>query len=60
MGNKILSGISFEEIEDEIESTKVNIHKCQIKKELDITQEYDEYLKWLYNDNALAAILLNI
>ena len=51
MGNKILRGMSIDEIEAEVENTKVNIHKCQIKKELDITQEYDEYLTWLYNEN---------
>lgn len=51
MCKNISRGMSVEEIEAEVENTKINIHKCQIKKELDITQEYDEYLKWLYNEN---------
>lgn len=51
MCKNISRGMSVEEIEAEVENTKINIHKCQINKELDITQEYDEYLKWLYNEN---------
>lgn len=32
MSNNIVNGLSIEEIEDEIERTKIDIHKCEIKR----------------------------
>ncbi len=43
--------IKHEEIESEIEEAKVKIHKCSLKREIDINAQYDEYINWLYDEN---------
>ncbi|MDY2883985.1 MAG: DnaB-like helicase N-terminal domain-containing protein, partial [Romboutsia timonensis] len=48
MKDKINSDMSLEEIESEVEGVKVKVHKCNIKKELDIDKQYDDYINWLY------------
>ena len=51
MSHKIANGLSIEEIEEELEDTKISIHKCDIKQELNLVNQYDDYMKWLYDDN---------
>lgn len=51
MKDKINSDMSLEEIESEVEGVKVKVHKCNIKKELDIDKQYDDYINWLYDEN---------
>ena len=50
MASRINEDMSFESIESEIENVKVKIHKCGIRKELEITKQYDDYVKWLYEE----------
>ena len=50
MVSRINEDMSFESIESEIENVKVKIHKCGIRKELEITKQYDDYVKWLYEE----------
>lgn len=49
--DKINGDMNLEEIESEIEEAKVKIHKCSLKKEIDINAQYDEYINWLYDEN---------
>lgn len=49
--DKINADMNLEEIESEIEEAKVKIHKCSLKKEIDINAQYDEYINWLYDEN---------
>lgn len=49
--DKINGDMNLEEIEGEIEEAKVKIHKCSLKKEIDINAQYDEYINWLYDEN---------
>lgn len=49
--DKINADMNLEEIEGEIEEAKVKIHKCSLKKEIDINAQYDEYINWLYDEN---------
>ena len=49
--DKINSDMELEEIENEIENVKIKIHKCSVKKEIDIDAQYDEYINWLYDEN---------
>ena len=51
MMDKVNSDMGLDEIESEVESVKVKIHKCNIKKEIDIEGQYDEYVNWLYDEN---------
>ncbi|WP_195989455.1 DnaB-like helicase C-terminal domain-containing protein [Clostridium sp. D53t1_180928_C8] len=51
MAEKINGDMNLEDIEDELEDIKVKIHKCNVKKEIDIEAQYDEYIKWLYDEN---------
>lgn len=51
MIDKLNSDMELEEIENEVENVKIKIHKCSIKKEIDIQFQYDEYIKWLYDEN---------
>ena len=51
MSINIANGLSIEEIEEELENTKIKIHKCEVKKGLGIIGQYDKYMKWLYDDN---------
>lgn len=60
MCNNINENMSIEEIENELESTKVNIHKCHIKKEIDIASQYNDYMTWLYDDNRNKGISSNL
>ena len=38
-------------IPEEVENAKLQVHKCEIKKELDIEAQYSDYIKWLYDSN---------
>lgn len=49
--DKINGDMNLEEIEGEIEEAKVKIHKCSLKREIDINAQYDEYINWLYDEN---------
>ena len=49
--DKVNSDMELEEIENEIENVKIKIHKCSVKKEIDIDAQYDEYINWLYDEN---------
>ncbi|WP_304406760.1 replicative DNA helicase [uncultured Clostridium sp.] len=49
--DKINGDMNLEEIESEIEEAKVKIHKCSLKREIDINAQYDEYINWLYDEN---------
>ena len=49
--DKVNSDMELEEIENEIENVKIKIHKCSLKKEIDIDSQYDEYINWLYDEN---------
>ena len=49
MVDKITDSMSIEEIEAEVEMLQINIHKCQIKKEINIDKQYEEYMRWLYD-----------
>lgn len=51
MINKINEDMSFKDIEEEVENAKLQVHKCEIKKELDIEAQYSDYIKWLYDSN---------
>ena len=51
MMEKVNSDMDLDEIENHIEDVKVKIHKCSVKKEIDIDAQYDEYINWLYDEN---------
>lgn len=51
MIDKVNSDMELGEIEDELENIKIKIHKCDVKKEIDIDVQYDEYINWLYDEN---------
>lgn len=51
MRNVLNGDMSLEELEAEVESAKVKVHKCEIKKEIDITKQYEDYMQWLYDDD---------
>ena len=51
MMEKVNCDMDLEEIENELENVKVKIHKCSVKKEIDIDAQYDEYINWLYDEN---------
>lgn len=51
MMEKVNCDMNLEEIENELENVKVKIHKCSVKKEIDIDVQYDEYINWLYDEN---------
>ena len=51
MIDKVNRDMELGEIEDELENIKIKIHKCDVKKEIDIDVQYDEYINWLYNEN---------
>lgn len=51
MSEKISMGMTIEEIETEMENVKIDIHKCDIKRELGIVSLYDDYMKYLYNND---------
>ena len=51
MMEKVNCDMNLEEIENELENVKVKIHKCSVKKEIDIDAQYDEYINWLYDEN---------
>lgn len=60
MCSNINENMSIEEIEGEVENAKVKIHKCEIKKELDIAGEYNDYMLWLYDDKRDKGIKSNL
>ena len=39
--DKVNSDMELEEIENEIENVKIKIHKCSVKKEIDVEAQYD-------------------
>lgn len=49
MIERVNADMSLEDIEGEIEDVKIKVHKCKIKKELDIETQYDDYIEWLYD-----------
>ena len=51
MMNKLNGDMALEDIEGELENVKVKVHKCEIKKELDIVSQFDDYINWLYNSD---------
>lgn len=51
MCNKISNGLTLEEIEEELENAKMYIHKCEVKKEIGIVNQYEKYMKLLYSDD---------
>lgn len=51
MMEKVNGDMDLDEIENHIEDVKVKIHKCSVKKEIDIDAQYDEYINWLYDEN---------
>ena len=51
MIDKVNRDMELGEIEDELENIKIKIHKCDVKKEIDIDVQYDEYINWLYDEN---------
>lgn len=56
MMNKINGDMSLEDIEGELENAKIKVHKCEIKKELDIITQFDDYINWLYNPDRNSGI----
>ena len=56
MAQKIEPSKSIENIEEAIEEAKVNILKCDIKKEIDTSIMYEDYLNWLYEKNRASGI----
>ena len=48
---KVNCDMDLEEIENELENVKVKIHKCSVKKEIDIDAQYDEYINLLQDEN---------
>lgn len=59
MCRNINENMSIEDIEGELENTRVKVHKCQVKKEVDISTEYDDYMNWLYDDKRNRGIKSN-
>ena len=60
MCSNIHENMSIEEIEGELENAKVKVHKCQVKKEIDIASEYNDYMTWLYDDKRNKGIESNL
>lgn len=56
---KINGDMTLDEIEGELDNAKVQVHKCQIKKEIDIAKQYEEYINWLYNKDRNGGIKSN-
>lgn len=51
MMGRINENMSIEDIEGELDSVKTQVYKCQIKKEIDVEVQYDEYINWLYSED---------
>lgn len=59
MMNKLNSDMSIEDIEGELENAKIKVHKCDIRKDLDIATQFDDYINWLYNADRNSGVKSN-